>query len=332
MIPPASGPAGAGAAAPAASVVVVTRDRAASLRRTLSALARLDHPAFEVIVVDNGSTDDTAAAAAEAGATYVRTPARAGIAASRRAGAAAARGAVVAYTDDDCIPVAGWLAALERRLLAESDLGLVGGRVDNVGFAGRRQFKGRTRLAENGETEFVEDPRDADFFGNANLAFRREAYEEIGGYDPFFSSGRAEIDLAMSFRGAGYRVAYEPEAAVEHHHEAVSLRHGRLFRGHQLMRLYFFLKHLRPRGTRAWLGFAGYETKLILRDIRRALRAAAAAVVRGRWRRLSGAGVELFNLASARLAIPWLLWRARRRRAGVEGSGGRSGPAAEEAR
>lgn len=311
MTPPTSAPDAPAAAPPAASVVVVTRDRAASLRRTLSALARLDHPAFEVIVVDNGSTDDTATAAAEAGARYVRTPVRAGIAASRRAGAAAARGAVVAYTDDDCIPVAGWLTALERRLLAEPDLGLAGGRVDNVGFAGRRQFKGRTRLAENGETEFVEDPREADFFGNANLAFRRAAYEEIGGYDPFFSSGRAEIDLAMGFRGAGYRVGYEPEAVVEHHHEAVSLRHGRLFRGHQLMRLYFFFKHLRPRGAHEWLGFAGRELRLTLLDLRRALRALGSALLRRRWRRLRGAAVELFNLVSARLAIPWLLWRAR---------------------
>lgn len=313
---------GGSAAAPTASVIVVTRDRAASLRRTLAALGRLDHPAFEVIVVDNGSTDDTAAAAEEAGARYVRTPARAGIAASRGAGAAAAHGAVVAYTDDDCIPVPGWLSALERRLLAEPDLGLAGGHVENVGFAGRRRFKGRTRLTRNGQTEFVEDPREADFFGNANLAFRRKAYERLGGYDPFFSSGRAELDLAMSFRRAGYRVGYEPEAVVEHHHEPVSLRHGRWFRGHQLMRLYFFLKHLRPRGLRGWLGFAGYELRLTYRDLRRALRAAASALLRGRWRRLWGAVVELFNLVTARLAIPWLLWRGRRRRTADEAGGG----------
>jgi GT2 family glycosyltransferase len=297
---------------PAASIVVVTRNRAVSLQKALEALCKLDYPNFEIIVVDNGSTDHTAQVAANSGVRYVYSPSTFGISYSRQLGVTSAQGEIVAFCDDDCIPVTDWLKHFVARLQADPELGLVGGQIINIGFTGNRQFKGRTKLGRNGIVSFVRNPHDADFFGNANLAFRRSAIEAVGGYDPFFNV-MAEIDLAMNLRRHGFRVAYEPNAIVEHHHVGVSQKKRHFFRGPQLIRLYFFFKHCRPHNMRDWYRFLTYESRLMWKDFIRALRALAATLVHGRVNRLSVVGIEFFNLFSARIVIPWLLWRTHTR-------------------
>jgi GT2 family glycosyltransferase len=183
--------------------------------------------------------------------------------------------------------------------------------VINIGFTGNRQFKGRTKLGRNGLLSFVADPRDADFFGNANLALKRAAVEAIGGYDPFFNV-MEEIDLAMSLRRHGYRVAYEPNAIVEHHHVGSSQKKRRFFRGSQLIRLYFFFKHSRPTNKREWLRFLHCEMQLLRQDLWRASRALAATLIKRQFQHLPAVGVEVFNVISARMAIPWLLWQTQK--------------------
>ena len=302
---------------PFASVVVVTRNRARWLAGALDALARQDYPAYEVVVVDHSSVDETAEVVAARGYRRVVCPASYGIGRCRQAGVEAARGAIVAMCDDDCRPGPDWLRIHAERLCADPGLGLLGGRVVNVGFPEGQRFKGRTRLAgPNGVLVFSADPAAAEFFGNANVAYRREAIEAVGGYDPFFHAG-AEIDLALSFRRAGYRVDYEPSAVVEHHFTGIDHKSGRVFWSGELMRLYRHLKHSPPRGLRAWGRFWIDEIGLLGRDLGRVARAAGSALKRGRPRRLPGVALELFNALSARLAVPWLWWRGRRRRTAV---------------
>jgi hypothetical protein len=89
------------------------------------------------------------------------------------------------------------------------------------------------------------------------------------------------------------------------------------------VRLYFYFKHYQPHNLRAWLAFGGYELRLLWRDLIRAGRALAAATLKGKFERYPAIGIEFFNLVTARLAIPWLLWRARR-----YGGPGKLGPAA----
>ncbi|HEX6202961.1 MAG TPA: glycosyltransferase family 2 protein [Thermoanaerobaculia bacterium] len=301
------------AAPPAASVVVITRNRRASLARTLAGIARLDHPSFEVIVVDNASTDGTREVVREAGVRYVFSAARNGISRTRQIGVEAARGEIVAMCDDDCVPEPDWLRRMIDRFAGDERLALVGGRVINVGFPGRRQFKGTSRLVgPNGLMEFVEDPADAEFFGNLNLALRRRAVEEVGGYDPFLKAGREELDLAATLRRSGWRTGYEPAAVVTHHFTGVNYKRGRLIYGAPLMRLYFHLKHQPPHGGAAWRRFAADELAILRRDVVRALRMTAAAVARGQVRRLPELAVEWLNLFAARALVPWLRVRARR--------------------
>lgn len=294
---------------PLVSVVILTRNRAVSLRRTLQALNAQDYPRYEVIVVDNGSKDDTAQVVQEFSAKYIFSSPTNGISLSRRLGVDATNGEIVAFCDDDCVPVPEWLQHIVRRLGNEPELGLLGGQVINIGFDGAHQYKGRQKWTErNGKLTFAADPKEADFFGNANLAFRKETYLKIGGYDPFLQV-MEEIDLAMQFRCNGFRVDYEPAAIVRHHHTGVNYKRGRFFYDNHLMRLYFYLKHFRPKRFAEWLSFSRREMQLVGDDLYKWSRAFGAAVLKGDFQRFLNAVIDLFNILSARLAIPWLLWR-----------------------
>jgi GT2 family glycosyltransferase len=296
-----------------ASVIVNTRDRAASLAVALAHLQAQDYANLEVIVVDNDSHDSTPIVARAYGVRYVHMPSRYGIGACRARGVDAALGSVIAFLDDDCVPESGWLSAFVRRFNADPSVGLLGGQVDNVGFTGRKVNKGRSRHARNGLLEFVENGEDADFFGNMNLAVRRDAIDDVGNYDPFYNV-MEEIDLAARMRARGYRVAYEPAARVQHHHRSAFFKHRHVFRGQQLIRLQFFLTHYTPRTLDQWLDFASAEVRFMWHDLVHDSRYLAWVIVKRKWDQLPNAPIRFFNTISARLAIPWLCIRARGRK------------------
>ncbi len=291
-----------------ASVIVVTRNRASSLAVALASLRAQSYENYEIIVVNNGSTDQTQAVIDAYGAQTVFVPSRLGIGFCRNRGVEAARGEVIAFTDDDCVPVRSWLSAFVSRFNKEPDIGCLGGHIINIGYEGAKANKGRTRYVRNGILEFVADPYDAEFYGNANLAFRRLILEVTGNYDPFFNT-MAEIDLQTRLRRHGYRVEYEPGAKVEHHHRGVFLKNRYLFFGPELVRLYYCMKHTRPTSAIQWFEFLAYDLRLLRKELVRELRLIAWTIVKRRPDRLPHALIGLFNSVSARIAIPWIIGR-----------------------
>jgi cellulose synthase/poly-beta-1,6-N-acetylglucosamine synthase-like glycosyltransferase len=123
---------------PSVTVVVPVLDDAAQLRRCLAALAAQTHPADEVIVVDNGSDDDSVAVATAAGATVLHEPVRAiGAAAAR--GYDAAVGTVIARVDSDCVPDPDWLERALRHFADPLVVAVTGpGEPRGLGPIGRR--------------------------------------------------------------------------------------------------------------------------------------------------------------------------------------------------
>lgn len=189
---------------PAITVVIPVKDDAALLTRCLSALAAQDRPADEIIVVDNGSSDDSADRARAAGARVVRCD-EPGIPAAASAGYDAARGDLILRLDADCVPEPGWVRAVADAFAADADV---------AAFTGRARFTDgpavlRTPLA----LIYLGAYRallgltlgHPPLFGS-NLAFRREAWEavrdEVHRDDPELHD---DLDLAFHL-GAGHRI------------------------------------------------------------------------------------------------------------------------------
>jgi GT2 family glycosyltransferase len=149
-----------------------------------------------------------------------------------------------------------------------------------------------------------------------NLAFRRDVVDQVGSYDPFFNV-MAEIDLQVRIRKNGYRVDYEPAAILEHHYTGVNYKKRHARGGAQLVRLYFCMKHYRPKSFREWIAFLSCETSFFWKDLKRILQGFGSSVLHLKLQRWPELFKALFQAVSSRLAIPWLIWRANRDRAAL---------------
>jgi glycosyltransferase involved in cell wall biosynthesis len=200
--------------APRVSVVVPTAGRPAQLARCLAALRAQDEPdgGFEIVVAIDGdeTTPDPD------GARVVRHARRRGPGAARNTGAVAARGEVLAFTDDDCVPDRGWLAAL---LAGLGPGAAVGGRTVNA--LGANRFADASQhIVDLVYAHYNRDERAARFLASNNLAVRRDDFLAVGGFDagafPFASEDR---DLCDRWRASGRTLRLVPEAVVRHAHE-----------------------------------------------------------------------------------------------------------------
>lgn len=223
---------------PAVSVVVCTRDRIEDLRRCLTSLAALDPAPLEVIVVDSApSREDASRLCAEFDVTYLHEPVI-GQSRARNRGIAAARGEVVAFTDDDCVVDPGWLRALAVELI-DPRVAAVTGVVVPLELETDAQWlfeehgghgRGYRRIVLDGATV---DPitRVGAIGVGANAVFRRSALLKAGPFAEWLGPGtpaRAADDYDMFCRllDLGERIVFTPSQLVWHRHrqDMVTLR------------------------------------------------------------------------------------------------------------
>jgi len=209
---------------PEASAILCTYNRSHALARVLAALRSqtVSPDAFEIVVVDDGSTDDTAAVVAEAARhmpnlRFVQHDANRGTAASGNTGIAAARTDKLLFIDDDCIPDPSWVEAMAAAL---DDSPVVLGAIDSP-------RDGYVKLCHNVAQFYAFMPGEPagpkTGIAGANMAFRRGVFDQVGGFDDTLRCA-SDMDMAIRARLRRIRLSFAPEALIVHDPDRVTLR------------------------------------------------------------------------------------------------------------
>jgi glycosyltransferase involved in cell wall biosynthesis len=227
---------------PTVSVVVATLNRSHYLRRCLAALTRQSAPVdgFEVVVVDNGSTDDTPAVVGEfrghaRNVSYVRED-RTGLSAARNCGVRESRAEIVAFTDDDAVPDPDWVERIAGRYTTlGADVAVLGGDVRPIWEAPRPDWLTNDLLRPLSAgllwSPTARPLRNQEWLVEVNIAYRKSRLLEFGGFAEQLGrvgntllSCEGCVNLLMA--RAGLHAYYDPEILVGHHIHASRLTRG----------------------------------------------------------------------------------------------------------
>jgi GT2 family glycosyltransferase len=200
-------------AKPRVSVVVCTYNGGRTLEQCLRSLQDLDYPDYEVIVVDDGSTDNTRAILEHFPDVHAIHQPNRGLSAARNVGLGAATGAIVAYTDSDCFADADWLTHLVCQL-ERSGAAAVGG--PNLTPEDGR-LAACVAAAPGQPTHVLESDQVAEHIPGCNMAFRRNALLAINGFDPQYRKAGDDVDVCWRLQQAGLWITFAPGASVWHH-------------------------------------------------------------------------------------------------------------------
>lgn len=198
---------------PRISVVVCSYNGARTIRDCFEGLLRLEYPNYEVIVINDGSTDATAAIAREYDFRLINTENR-GLSSARNTGLEAAAGEIVAYIDDDAYPDPHWLTYLAATFLQTQHVG-VGG--PNLSPPGDGAIADCVANAPGGPVHVLLSDQEAEHIPGCNMAFRKAALQSIGGFDPRFRTAGDDVDVCWRLLQRGWSLGFSPAAMVWHH-------------------------------------------------------------------------------------------------------------------
>jgi GT2 family glycosyltransferase len=197
-------------------VVVPTSGRADYLEVTLASLVAQDLPGeYEVIAVDDGSTDRTPAVIEAAGVRCVRREGSQGPNAARNTGIRAATADLIAMVDDDVWAPPGWLRAMVDGAQRHAGAGALGGPI-RARLEGPAPRSCGRELPPITSLDLGSGDRPAELVWSANMAIRRDAFEAIGPFDERFSTGGDEEDWLRRLRDSGGEVMYVADAWLAH--------------------------------------------------------------------------------------------------------------------
>ncbi len=198
---------------PRISVIVCTYNGARTLRDCLRGLQQLEYSDCEVIIVDDGSRDDSAAIAREFGFRVISTE-NCGLSAARNTGLEAASGEIVAYIDDDAYPDPHWLNYLALTF-RHSTCAAVGG--PNIAPPDDGSIAECVVNAPGGPVHVLLSDTEAEHIPGCNMAFRKSSLQAIGGFDPQFRVAGDDVDVCWRILQRGWTIGFSPAAMVWHH-------------------------------------------------------------------------------------------------------------------
>jgi GT2 family glycosyltransferase len=199
--------------APRITVVVCAYNAERTMEPCLASLRALRYPNHEVVVVDDGSRDATPEIARRHAWARLISHENRGLSAARNTGIAAATGELIAFTDSDCVADPDWLTYLAWSF-TNRDVAAVGG--PNLPPAEEERTAACVATAPGGPTHVLLDDETAEHIPGCNMAFRREALAQIGGFDPLFRAAGDDVDVCWRLQDAGMRIGFSPAAMVWH--------------------------------------------------------------------------------------------------------------------
>jgi GT2 family glycosyltransferase len=242
------------------SVIIPVRDRAEAIVRCVRSVygSKFSPTEYEVLVIDNGSSDESGRLAAKAGARVLSLP-EPNRSEARNAGARVARGRWLAFTDSDCEVEEGWLAALaESAAVAEREpggrVGMLAGAIESAA----SENPVEAYIAHRGwidQEKFLAAGRrfSPPFAATANLAVRKDVFGSVGGFDPSLAEAGQDADWCWRAAREGWSIRWTPGARVVHRHRATlgdALRQAHRYgRGNAAL----FAKHREAFGAGAWI-------------------------------------------------------------------------------
>ncbi|MEY2518786.1 MAG: hypothetical protein QOF24_545 [Verrucomicrobiota bacterium] len=239
---------------PFVSVIVCSYNGGKTLAECLESLGKLDYPHYEVILVDDGSTDKTREIAAGFPDVRYVYQTNHGLSHARNHGAAIAKGEIFAYTDSDCMADPDWLYYLLSTLLSGEFAG-VGG--PNVSPPAQNWVQACVAAAPGGPSHVLLTDTVAEHIPGCNMAWYRWVFENVGGFDPEYHKAGDDVDFCWRVQQAGHEIAFSPTAVVWHHRRFTLRAFRKQQEGYGEAESMLRFKHLiffGPTGTAKWRG------------------------------------------------------------------------------
>jgi O-antigen biosynthesis protein len=199
---------------PSISVVVCAYNSAATLDECLRHTCALDYPGLEIIVVDDGSTDETAKIAMRYSKVRVLQISHSGLATARNEGFEAAKGELVAYLDADAYPTPEWPYYLALGLDAPNVGGSGGPNLPPPDDPAGAHVVARS---PGGPVHVLTSDDRAEHIPGCNMAFWKMVLSEIGGFDPIYTVAGDDVDMCWKALGRQWNIGFHPAAVVWHH-------------------------------------------------------------------------------------------------------------------
>lgn len=239
---------------PKVSVIVCSYNGAKTLDRCLASLRKVDYPDYEVILVDDGSKDNTQEIAARHPWIVNIQQKNTGLGIARNVGAAAAQGEVIAYTDSDCMADPDWLYLMVGTLLS-GDFGGVGG--PNISPPAENWIQACVSAAPGGPSHVLLTDVVAEHIPGCNMAFYKWAFDKVGGFDPEYRKAGDDVDFCWRLQQEGQVIAFSPSAIVWHYRRFTLQAFRKQQEGYGEAESLLRFKHLiffGPTGTAKWKG------------------------------------------------------------------------------
>lgn len=239
---------------PQVSVVVCAYNAERTMDSCLASLEHLNYPNYEVIVVNDGSKDRTLEITQRYDYVRIINQENKGLSVARNVGIATANGEIVAFTDSDCVADPDWLSYLVAKFLA-SDCQAVGG--PNLSPPEDAFIPACVAVSPGKPTHVLLSDEVAEHIAGCNMAFRREALQEISGFDPIFHAAGDDVDLCWRLQDKGYTIGFSPAAVVWHFRRNTVAAYLKQQQGYGKAEALVYFKHpyrFNFLGQPCWLG------------------------------------------------------------------------------